>query len=227
MITHQQKLMALKDSISTQKHLIASAEHIGLYDEVNERKKLISVLTEMYSDIQVQAAEKNKYSTDKKILCPELISMRLKAAELISSLSPDKFVKHGCMVFSNNDEIISMGINTPPVGFNHDAIDQTDKAGRKPFNEHAERAAIYNAAKHGKSLQDSQFYITGQPCPECLRAIIATGARAIVFGERRSNSSDEHAITNKKILAALSENHKFSVYSFNSADNSLIQIKRS
>ena len=54
--------------------------------------------------------------------------------------------------------------------------------------EHAERNAIYNAARIGISLKKSIFYVTGPPCPDCLRGIIQVGATEIIYGDRVANS---------------------------------------
>ena len=47
--------------------------------------------------------------------------------------------------------------------------------------EHAERNAIYQAARHGcPSLSNTTAYVTGAPCIQCLRALICIGVGRIV-----------------------------------------------
>lgn len=41
--------------------------------------------------------------------------------------------------------------------------------------EHAERNAIYSAARSGTSLEGCRIYITAFPCADCSRAIIQAG----------------------------------------------------
>jgi dCMP deaminase len=46
--------------------------------------------------------------------------------------------------------------------------------------EHAERNAIYNAARIGTSLLDSTIYLTsGLPCMDCARGIVNSGIKIV------------------------------------------------
>ena len=50
--------------------------------------------------------------------------------------------------------------------------------------EHAERNAIYNAARIGVSLKKSTAYLTsGLPCMDCARALVQSGVVKIVCKE--------------------------------------------
>lgn len=226
MITPAQKLSALDDSIKAQRSMIELANYHGFYEEVNARKVHIDVLQSLQNDIKKTQETTKQNINVKSFNCPWHIISRIHAAEKLSDLSPDIFVKHGCIIFDKEGTAISMGINMPPVGFDTQKIDQTNKIERKPFNEHAERAAIFEAARRGISLEGSYFYITGQPCPECLRAIISTGASCVIFGDRKSNSSAEHAIINQKILAALQEDYPFSMFAYHPAHNTLTELTK-
>lgn len=226
MITLEKKLEVLNAAITAEKVMISSADYLGLYDEVKERNERLAVLSEVYYDIMKfnntsHSAEKTKTQS---LICPQIVASRMQHVEKLSEKSPDKFVKHGCIIFGQTGKIISTGVNRPPIGFNENQIDQNNKIERKPFNEHAERAAIFEAAKEGLSLKGSYFYITGQPCPECLRAIIATGAHGVIYGDRLSNSSVQHAITNKKLLETLEHKFHFSMHYYNKNDNTLLTI---
>lgn len=46
--------------------------------------------------------------------------------------------------------------------------------------EHAERMAIYKAARYGVSLDEGEMYALWAACPDCARAIIASGIRRVV-----------------------------------------------
>jgi dCMP deaminase len=49
--------------------------------------------------------------------------------------------------------------------------------------EHAERNAIYTAAKHGTMLDNSIAVITHPPCMDCARAMIQAGIKTVIFRE--------------------------------------------
>ena len=51
------------------------------------------------------------------------------------------------------------------------------------YFEHAERNAIYKAAKYGKSTLDGTMYTHNIPCIECARAIIQSGITTVVCYE--------------------------------------------
>jgi dCMP deaminase len=48
--------------------------------------------------------------------------------------------------------------------------------------EHAERNAIFSAARHGVRLEGADIYVTGTPCWPCFRAIAAAGIKRIFYG---------------------------------------------
>jgi dCMP deaminase len=50
------------------------------------------------------------------------------------------------------------------------------------YTEHAERNAIFCAARHGIRLLDSSLYVTGggMPCADCVRAVIQAGIIEVV-----------------------------------------------
>jgi len=55
---------------------------------------------------------------------------------------------------------------------------------------HAERNAIYYAAKHGISLKDCTIYVDWAPCGECSRAIIQVGIKRIVIDADSPSSNN-------------------------------------
>ena len=76
--------------------------------------------------------------------------------------------------------------------------------------EHAERNAIYNAARHGMSLNDCRLYVNFCPCGDCSRAMIQSGINEVIvheegqkaFLDSRNGSSnwDESFATTKEIM---------------------------
>lgn len=49
--------------------------------------------------------------------------------------------------------------------------------------EHAERNAIYNAARMGISLNNTTAYVSWFPCTDCARALVQSGIKRIVCKE--------------------------------------------
>jgi len=54
------------------------------------------------------------------------------------------------------------------------------EADKYTFIEHAERMAIYKAARYGVQLDGGEMYALWAACPDCARAIIASGIRRLV-----------------------------------------------
>ncbi|MFM0504299.1 dCMP deaminase family protein [Paraburkholderia caffeinilytica] len=93
----------------------------------------------------------------------------------VAQLSNDRSRKVGCVIVGPDNEIRSTGYNSFPVGI----IDSIEKRHERPakymWTEHAERNAIYNAAKHGVSINGCKMYLPWFPCIDCSRAIIQAG----------------------------------------------------
>lgn len=92
--------------------------------------------------------------------------------------SPDRSTQNAAVVVANNQMLIT-GINTFPKG-----VAETDERLERPlkyqFIEHAERNAIYGAARYGIYLDGATMYCPWAPCIECARAIIQAGISELV-----------------------------------------------
>lgn len=92
--------------------------------------------------------------------------------------SKDKHTKVGCLIM-RDDQVLSVAWNEFPIG-----VTDTDERRERPLKykyiEHAERAAIYNAAMRGVALAHSTMYLPYYPCSDCARAIICSGIRELV-----------------------------------------------
>jgi dCMP deaminase len=102
----------------------------------------------------------------------------LKIAYELALNSPDTSTQNGAVLVKDN-VIIGQGWNAPPTG-----IKLTDDMLVRPqkylYFEHAERNAIYDAAKLGKSTDGSVLYCPFIACVDCGRAIIQAGVKKIV-----------------------------------------------
>lgn len=104
----------------------------------------------------------------------------LNIAEAIKLKSKDKSTQIGAVIVGKDNEILSTGYNSFPRGLN-DSIEERQERPEKYFwFEHAERNAIFNAARIGVSLKNSTIYITsGIPCMDCARGIVNSGIKTV------------------------------------------------
>lgn len=96
----------------------------------------------------------------------------------VSRRSIDPNTKCGC-IFVKNNRILATGYNSPPPGFK-DELTPLGKPEKYVFFEHAERAAICNAAREGVSIVGAKCYVTGMPCSDCYRAMWNAGITEVI-----------------------------------------------
>lgn len=90
--------------------------------------------------------------------------------------SKDSSTKVGAVIVGATGEVRSVGWNGAPRGSDADEDDQRLQRPEKYFwMEHAERNAIYNAARCGTPLHGSHLVVTHPPCMDCARAIVQSG----------------------------------------------------
>lgn len=120
----------------------------------------------------------------------------------ISEWSKDKSVGVCAIITSKDNRILSIGYN----GFPSKCNDSIEKRHLKPvkylWTEHAERNAIYNAARNGVNISKSTIYLNWFPCADCARAIIQSGITKIVCYPPDINHEKwgEHFIVAKKMF---------------------------
>jgi len=121
-------------------------------------------------------------------------------AEQIKLRSKDNNTKIGVVIVGKDNEIISTGYNSFVRGINDDVNERQQRPEKYYWFEHAERNAIYNAARIGVSTKGSKMYMScGVACADCARAIIQAGIVEIwcMKGDptpgKQSTLWDEHA----------------------------------
>jgi dCMP deaminase len=121
----------------------------------------------------------------------------------LGSKSKDK-THIGCVMVSDDGDVLSTGWNHIP-----DSVDDTDPRYTRPAKfhwvEHAERVAIYNAAKDGIALDGATAYINYSPesiCTRCIRALVQSGIVRFVGPNRdlNSNNRKNHHVVNQKMI---------------------------
>lgn len=107
----------------------------------------------------------------------------IKLCQHISGWSKDKNRKVGAVIVDNDNVVLSMGYNGIPRGCDDSVECRYDRPIKYLFTEHAERNAIYHAARHGVSLKGCRLYVTLFPCADCARALIQSGITKIIAPE--------------------------------------------
>jgi len=112
-------------------------------------------------------------------------------AMVVKEKSKDPSTKVGAVIVSPDNAILSTGFNGFPRGIAEDAAaagpfayvnERWERPIKYSYVEHAERNAIYNAAREGIRTKGSRLYIAGfsTPCTECTRAIIQSGITEVI-----------------------------------------------
>lgn len=104
----------------------------------------------------------------------------LDICNVIAKRSKDINTKFGCVIVGPGHELRTMGYNCFPRGCNDNIPERQLRPEKYYYMEHAERNAIYNAARMGVSLIDCVCYVQGHPCADCARALIQSGVKEIV-----------------------------------------------
>jgi dCMP deaminase len=105
-------------------------------------------------------------------------------ANTVKLKSKDKYTQIGAIIVGEDGEIVSTGYNSFPRGLDDGVDSRQERPEKYYWFEHAERNAIYNAARIGVSTKGTTMYLScGLPCADCARGIINSGIRRI-FCER-------------------------------------------
>jgi dCMP deaminase len=90
----------------------------------------------------------------------------------------------GSVIVDKDNVLVATGYNSLPRGIEIDIEEKrlSRDGGEKYFwMEHAERNAIYNAARRGTELKNCKLYVPWAPCTDCARGIIQTGIAEVIF----------------------------------------------
>jgi len=104
----------------------------------------------------------------------------IELAKYFASWSKDRSTGVGAVIADTENRIVSIGYNGFPAGFNDDIDSRHERPQKYSYTEHAERNAIYNAARIGVSTKNCSMYLMWFPCPDCARAIIQSGITTLV-----------------------------------------------
>lgn len=126
---------------------------------------------------------------------PDWDELYMTMCYLVAMRSLDAHTHVGCVITDSDNVLVSTGYNSLPRGIEIDeeAIRLSRENGEKYFwMEHAERNAIYNAARRGTVLKGCRLYVPWMPCSDCCRAIIQTGITEVIIHRNGQDFYDRH-----------------------------------
>lgn len=101
-------------------------------------------------------------------------------AYAVSLKSKDQHTKIGCVIVGPDNEIVSTGYNSLPRGANDFVPERYERPEKYNWMSHAERNAIFNAARVGIPTKGCAMYMScGMPCIDCMHAIVQSGIKEI------------------------------------------------
>ncbi len=123
---------------------------------------------------------------------------------LLSSLrSKDPNTKVGACIINTAKRIIGIGYNGFPYGCSDDEFPWEREGGflgtKYPYVVHAEPNAILNATT---SLDNATIYVTLFPCHDCVKLIIQSGIKEIVYMDDKYENSESDQAAKKMLNAA-------------------------
>jgi dCMP deaminase len=104
----------------------------------------------------------------------------MEIAQHFGTWSKDPSTKVGCVIVGSYNQVLIQGFNGFPRGATDSLARYRDRTVKLKWIEHAERNAIYNAARTGTSLMRATLYVPWFPCVECARAIAQSGITTVV-----------------------------------------------
>lgn len=100
-------------------------------------------------------------------------------ASLVATWSKDS-TQVGALIVDSNRIVVSMGYNGISRGCNDTLKERHIKPTKLLYAEHAERNAIYHAARLGVSVKGCILFTTMFPCADCTRGMIQSGITEVV-----------------------------------------------
>lgn len=101
-------------------------------------------------------------------------------AKAVSARSKDRSTKVGCVIVGPDKGIRSTGYNSFPRGINDNIEGRHQRPEKYAWTEHAERNAIYAAARTGTPTEGCTAYLPWFPCMDCARALVQAGIKEVV-----------------------------------------------
>jgi dCMP deaminase len=134
-----------------------------------------------YSVVPSEYAFEPGFNNDGSRRIPDWDHYHMTMARVAALRSKDRSTQIGCVIVGRDNATLSTGYNSFPAGIDDTAPERHERPEKYFWTEHAERNAIYLAARRGTPLEGSTLYCTWVPCMDCGRAIVQAGITH-VFG---------------------------------------------
>lgn len=113
--------------------------------------------------------------------------------------SSDKDTQVGCVIANREGHILMMGANHHTRGVNA-TPENLQRPEKYDWIEHAERNAIFAAARQGVALNGSVMYLPGFPCVECARAIAQSGISLLFHGSTEGWDEERYKFSKSRTI---------------------------
>ena len=126
---------------------------------------------------------------------PDWDQLSITMCYLVGMRSKDPHTHVGSVIVDSDNVLVSTGYNSLPRGISIDKAESrvSRENGEKYFwIEHAERNAIYNAARRGTTLKSCKLYVPWIPCTDCARGIIQTGISEVIIHKNGQDFYDKN-----------------------------------
>lgn len=121
-------------------------------------------------------------------------------AEYIATQFSKDTTKVGCIILDpETHQILATGYNGFPRKV-EELLERTIRPEKYYWYEHAERNAIFHAARHGIKIDGACAYITMFPCADCARGLIQSGVTKIITRNPNSQNWEESYKRSKLML---------------------------
>ncbi len=126
---------------------------------------------------------------------PDWDQLYITMCYLVGMRSKDPQTHVGSIIVDSDNVLVATGYNSLPRGIDPDKEGSrlSRENGEKYFwLEHAERNAIYNAARRGTTLKGCKLYVPWTPCTDCARGIIQTGISEVIIHKNGQEFYDKN-----------------------------------
>ena len=146
-------------------------------------------------------------------------------AKLSAYRSKDPNTQVGACIVSPENKIVGVGYNGLPWGCEDDQFPWAAREGdlydtKYPYVVHAELNAILNSISH---LQGCTIYVSLFPCHECVKAIIQSGIKEIIYEDDKYNGTDSDRAAKRMLDAAGVKYTKIPAFELNKIKRSSLE----
>ena len=136
----------------------------------------------------------------------------MSVAMLSAQRSKDPNRQVGACVVNCKNKIVGVGYNGFPIGCSDDAfpwgkLGDSDLDTKYPYVCHAEMNAIVN--RNSADLSDCKIYVTLFPCNECMKLLIQSGIREIIYGSDVYHDTNKVVASRRMMMSANVRERKF------------------